>query len=59
MSDEFKREIHGCVGCIGGIYCPHDRPRPKSSAGAKRLRRAKKSRRLARRRAQRRAEADE
>ena len=54
MSDDYKRALHGCIGCVGGIYCTHDRPRPGSSAGAKRLRKAKaQSRRLARRRAKR------
>lgn len=50
MRDAFKKHLHGCVRCTGGLYCPMDRPLPTSSAGARRLRLAKKlSRRSARR----------
>lgn len=50
MRDKFKKHLHGCVRCTGGLYCARDRPLPTSSAGARRLRLAKKlSRRSARR----------
>lgn len=47
--DAYKTHLHDECPCKEGIYCPYDRPRPKSSAGARRLRASKTlSRRVAR-----------
>ena len=53
--DKFKAVLHGTC-CKGGIYCEMDRPEPRSSRGARRLRRQKqRTRKLARLRLRREA----